>query len=459
MKSTYYYQVLREYSSDEFSRDDKMKARILADLQELEDAGCLQWADDCVGVSATKMGTVMMRHSILLSTMSVFRKIPAEAGMRQCLEAVCGAGEFGDMVVRRKQKKWLNEVNWTLGRFKNKNGKERIQTSAQKIFQLCQALFGRINPPDPTLRMEMQQVSKVGSKVCTAMVHFFLGVRLADSPTNSFPVSNSFLAPIAARLLRCFTARCWEDDQLSQLKGVGPVLSKKLRDAGFHSINQLRDQDNIERIISAVGSQSKGRAIAASASAIGRLGDVSIKTKLAADGRLQIFVSACSATDPRDFSLFVVALTTGGNASRKLLLHKLNLHLNTPKVFTLNKSSIMCEYIEIYLPWQVRRRGPNRVRKLRRRLFHHDSGTNETIETTSQHKLICISSAYKATSFAGRKGKEGDQGKKTQAKDDARPSGKQGPTDDNGRLSATKDNTAKLEKIPNAASVLTKMNI
>ena len=341
IKATYYFQVMREVSSGQAS-DEKIKARAVADLYELEDAGCIKYSDNGVGVEATKMGTVMMRHSILLSTMAAFSKISSDAGMRKCLEVVCNAREFGEVIVRRKQKKWLNDVNWSLGRFKNKKGKERVQTSSQKIFQLCQALFGRINPPDPTLRIEMQHIGKVGVKVSTAMLHYFLEVKVTNSPNNSF------LAPIVARLLRCFTAKCWEDDHLSQLKGVGPVMAKRLRDAGLHSIQQLNDADNFDRIVAACSSQGKALTIVTSAASISKLKGVKVKTKGAADGRAQIFLSSIAATDARDYALFVVAMSTG-TSSRKLLLHKLNLNLNSPKVFTLNRSSIDCDFLEIYL--------------------------------------------------------------------------------------------------------------
>ena len=62
--------------------------------------------------------------------------------LKDVITVVAQAGEFGNMVLRRGEKQWLNEFGWKQARFPN-NRSQRVQTGSEKVVLLIQAGIGR----------------------------------------------------------------------------------------------------------------------------------------------------------------------------------------------------------------------------------------------------------------------------------------------------------------------------
>ena len=69
---------------------------------------------------------------IRFDTMKAFASIQQNASAKGVLEALARADDFKHFVLRRDQKKWLNQVNWKDGRWRNKSQKNRVQSVPDK---------------------------------------------------------------------------------------------------------------------------------------------------------------------------------------------------------------------------------------------------------------------------------------------------------------------------------------
>jgi hypothetical protein len=84
------------------------------------------------------------RHYLQFGTVESFKSLgPGSCStLREVIEVVAEADEFSAMVVRRAQKRWLNEFAWKQARFTHKRS-QRVQLVSDKVFLLCQAGIAR----------------------------------------------------------------------------------------------------------------------------------------------------------------------------------------------------------------------------------------------------------------------------------------------------------------------------
>ncbi len=276
-----------------------LRSAVLANLMAARELGCVEQLApgaprfaDCCGAGAhglppdeprlvgTPLGELLVRAFLRLETVAVAFRLavagPApglglgehaaaddDAGVRCALAAVAAAQEFAeDFPLRRDQKNDLNDVGWRTGRFKGRKNKDRVQSPADKAFQLLQAHLGGVALTNTVLRSEALEVGAEAVRVAGALVAFL-----------EMPEQASAMAVHAQVLLRSLRARCWPaQGELLQLDQIGPTLYEKLIALGVHTLQQYLDcaASMREKLIAELGrsrfqrSHDAARAIAAS---------------------------------------------------------------------------------------------------------------------------------------------------------------------------------------------------
>ena len=273
-----------------------LRSAVLAHLMAARELGCVEQLApgaprfaDCGGAGAhglppdeprlvgTPLGELLVRAFLRLETVAVAFRIavagPApglgehaaaddDAGVRCALAAVAAAQEFAeDFPLRRDQKNDLNDVGWRTGRFKGRKNKDRVQSPADKAFQLLQAYIGGVTLTNTVLRSEALEVGAEAVRVAGALVAFL-----------EMPEQASAMAVHGQVLLRSLRARCWPaQGELLQLDQIGHTLYEKLIALGVHTLQQYLDcaTSMREKLVAELGrsrfqrSHDAARAIAA----------------------------------------------------------------------------------------------------------------------------------------------------------------------------------------------------
>ncbi|GBG26627.1 ATP-dependent DNA helicase MER3-like [Hondaea fermentalgiana] len=149
---------------------------------------------------------------------------------RFIVDLISRAEEFSHLILRRDQKRWLNEVGWNQGRFRGQKHVDRVSTVQEKVFQLLQAAMAseRPQPPDKVLRDELDFVVGEGARLARSLI------------TCATELYNSVVAASVQLVLRSLETRAWpHDGELLQLPFVGPKLLTKLRQLGIESLRDL----------------------------------------------------------------------------------------------------------------------------------------------------------------------------------------------------------------------------
>jgi len=216
----------------------KLKASVAMYLNEMRRADCINLTVERK-LEPKELGQIVCSHYLRLGTALIFRanfqtaspnvKPNDDDTMNNILRTLASASEFSEFALRRDQKRWLNGVNWKLGRFTNKTNKNRVSNVAEKNFQLLQAILGRVpQPSDHVLRQEMATLAEEGARVTKALATF-----TTEICRNSCAVS-------AQLFLRCLQTKAWPDaGELFQLPHVGPKILAKLKINDIHSLDTL----------------------------------------------------------------------------------------------------------------------------------------------------------------------------------------------------------------------------
>eukprot|EP00516_Mucochytrium_quahogii_P002538 CAMPEP_0203743982 /NCGR_PEP_ID=MMETSP0098-20131031/209_1 /ASSEMBLY_ACC=CAM_ASM_000208 /TAXON_ID=96639 /ORGANISM=" , Strain NY0313808BC1" /LENGTH=960 /DNA_ID=CAMNT_0050631377 /DNA_START=223 /DNA_END=3105 /DNA_ORIENTATION=+ len=237
VESTFRFQAAKTHSETQ-----RLKMIVVRNIQAIQDAKCAKISPDHTKIVPTELGEIVCRHYLRLNTALSFLPdfaLPEEATYPlypddgNCIKHVLGvlsrAQEFEDLVLRRDQKSWLNEINWVSGRFRNKKNKCRVASIPDKIFQLLQAILGQIQPvAGGVLLFEIGTVRSEAIRICKAYLMFLKGSR------------KSAMAVHAQVLLRSLETKTWcEEGSILQLKQIGKKLYGKLVELGIFTVFDL----------------------------------------------------------------------------------------------------------------------------------------------------------------------------------------------------------------------------
>lgn len=214
-------------------------------LNDLIQFGCVDENTTTGSIQATSVGKIASTHHLRLATVADFAKICNRQGLslddganqldsssksdkiwdlERAARVLCQAAEFDDLVLRRDQKKFLNDVASTHGRFKSLKS-FRVQDPKEMAFQLLQCRLGGVAVQDMNLRQQSSFVFERAPRLARALLKM-----LVDAKSNRVVV--------CALLCKCLESQCWETDELSQLNGVGMKTREKLMAGG---LLRLRD--------------------------------------------------------------------------------------------------------------------------------------------------------------------------------------------------------------------------
>lgn len=188
------------------------------------------YGDDAMTVVPAEAGLLMARYYLSFDTMRTICGALECVGMEELLSKLTLAKEFGDVKLRRNEKKDLNAMNKKLP---YKLGK-KVQTGREKVFILLQASFSddEVLLKLPALRMEAIRLCQLCVRIVRCMVDYML----ARVTEVQFAAMNTGI-----ELRRCLERKQSPtgNQVLKQLKGVGDATSRQLRDAGITSFDQL----------------------------------------------------------------------------------------------------------------------------------------------------------------------------------------------------------------------------
>jgi ATP-dependent DNA helicase HFM1/MER3 len=220
-------------------------------LQALVELQCAEVSEGSVLRTAT--GIVASTHHLALSTVSQFARFVAGndadseraggGGILAVLNTICQSGEFSALVPRRDQKRFLNSVAWTLGRFRAPKS-TRVASAADKTLQLLQASLGHIAVVDAQLRQELGYCLERAPRLARAMLKMLVE-------------AHSTRAVASALLLRSFELKAWELDEIGQLEGVGHKTRERLNELGAVALQDVLAKGCCDVVSSKVLAQAK----------------------------------------------------------------------------------------------------------------------------------------------------------------------------------------------------------
>jgi replicative superfamily II helicase len=195
-----------------------------------------------VVLKPTSTGKLASSHHLSLNTVKLFSEyatqIPISSqvgydGILEILHLLCSSQEFNSMEPRRDQKKFLNMISWTLGKFKSLKS-QRVMTCKDKTLQLLQCVLGGIPISEVQLRQESTSVMEHAPRLARALTKL-----LADAGNPRVVES--------AALSRFLELKTW--DELLQLDGVGIKTKEKMETTlNIHSLKDITDLMEKKRI-------------------------------------------------------------------------------------------------------------------------------------------------------------------------------------------------------------------
>jgi len=218
----------------------------------------------------TALGAAMEDARATLATMRAFRDAdPAPATTRELLLFLCGLAEFGDVVLRRNEKKLLREWNRARSsaggtrfarfpvtqeaRARNANAKDVVATAIraprEKLFVLAQASMSDArepnfaNAPERT-RLEAERFAIRAPALARAAFATFAAAEYRPTADGRFSACFA-----AARLAASLAARRWDDTPTPLSQFVPLPVAARLADAGIASLDDalLRSPRELER--------------------------------------------------------------------------------------------------------------------------------------------------------------------------------------------------------------------
>mmetsp|Transcript_7844 Transcript_7844/g.29349 ORF Transcript_7844/g.29349 Transcript_7844/m.29349 type:complete len:1296 (-) Transcript_7844:2953-6840(-) len=207
---------------------EHIRGQIVQHLNDLEEYNLIDM-DETGQVSSTDLGAAMSKFYISFETMKTLAGMQKGMTFEQMLILLCRAQEFEEYSFRRGEKKILNEIN------KNKNVsvykvKGRITHVHQKVLLLLEAAFADYKFDNGReLAAQVAGILRIAPRVARCM-------KMCAQVNKHYECLKHCIT-----LEKCLKHSLWPDSKhLSrQLKGIGAVLSQKLANSGYTSIQKI----------------------------------------------------------------------------------------------------------------------------------------------------------------------------------------------------------------------------
>lgn len=221
----------------------------------------------------TALGAAMDDARATLATMRAFRDAdPAPATTRELLLFLCGLAEFGDVALRRNEKKLLREWNRARSsaggtrfvrfpvmqeaRARNANAKDVVATAIraprEKLFVLAQASMSDAREPNfadapERARLEAERFAIRAPALARAAFATFAAKEYRPTADKRFSACFA-----AARLAASLAARRWDDTPTPLSQFVPRAVASRLADAGIVTLDDAltRSPRELERAAS-----------------------------------------------------------------------------------------------------------------------------------------------------------------------------------------------------------------
>jgi len=221
----------------------------------------------------TALGAAMDDARATLATMRAFRDAdPAPATTRELLLFLCGLAEFGDVALRRNEKKLLREWNRARSsaggtrfvrfpvmqeaRARNANAKDVVATAIraprEKLFVLAQASMSDAREPNfadapERARLEAERFAIRAPALARAAFATFAAAEYRPTADGRFSACFA-----AARLAASLAARRWDDTPTPLSQFVPRAVAARLADAGIVALDDAltRSPRELERAAS-----------------------------------------------------------------------------------------------------------------------------------------------------------------------------------------------------------------
>ena len=208
-------------------------------LEELIKLKCVM-DNDNVSLQSTVTGKIACTYRLKINTVSLFADFIQEEKekddisttcvnekLRTILTKICFAKEFESLTIRRDQKTQLNNIAWSLGRFKFSKSNYRVKSFSDKTFQLVQGVLNNVTFADTMLRQEVHFVMERIPRMTRALLKMMID-------------SKNLAAIFCALLVRTLQTKSWEDDIFNQLDGVGAKTLERLKELNvLNSLDQI----------------------------------------------------------------------------------------------------------------------------------------------------------------------------------------------------------------------------
>ncbi|KAJ3837994.1 P-loop containing nucleoside triphosphate hydrolase protein [Lentinula raphanica] len=217
--------------------EERVDDIVLQNIESLRNSELISKEDDNDAIMCTEYGDIMSKFYLRQRTMGLILDISEKATMREVLDVVANADEFSEARLRASEKSIYNKLRRHNDiRYEVK----KVERTSDKILLLIQAVLGGISLNAPEYRsndsqphLEAFSVFKHLPRIARAVVEVSI-VRKFGAPLK-----------YGLELVRCFTAKAWEDRPvvLRQIDSIGEKSLKVLAEHGITSISTLRKQD------------------------------------------------------------------------------------------------------------------------------------------------------------------------------------------------------------------------
>ncbi|KAM5532095.1 hypothetical protein V8D89_014259 [Ganoderma adspersum] len=216
---------------------ERMDELVMESITTLTKADLVVLDGEDTTLSSTEYGDIMSKFYIRQGTMVQIVKLSDKATIREILETISCSEEFSDIKFRSGEKQVYNklrthhDLRYTL---------KKIEKPADKVFILIQAILGAVNLSDPQYKVAETQpytesipIFRHISRIVRAVVEV-ANVRKAGT-----------LLKNALEVMRCLTAKAWEDRSVvfRQLDDIGLKSLKVLAENNITTFAALRKKD------------------------------------------------------------------------------------------------------------------------------------------------------------------------------------------------------------------------
>ncbi|KAE9393645.1 P-loop containing nucleoside triphosphate hydrolase protein [Gymnopus androsaceus JB14] len=246
LKSSFLFQRIqknpRHYSlgkDDGQTWEDRVDDIVMQSIRNLRKSELITMEEGNDAIASTEYGDIMSKFYIRQKTMALILTIPERATMREILDVIASAEEFSDSRLRASEKSIYNQLRRHNDiRYEVK----KVERTSDKILLIIQAVLGGISLSQPEYKsgdsqphLEAYSVFRHLPRIARAVVEVSIAKR--------------FGAPLkhGLELVRCFTAKAWEDRPvvLRQIESIGEKSLKVLAEHGITSVPTLRKQDSL----------------------------------------------------------------------------------------------------------------------------------------------------------------------------------------------------------------------